>query len=261
MNAIQRVVANNLSSALIMEDDLDWDVRIKSQMVDFAKGVRALTQPLASSGEYIDPTFGINASVDQVKPLDYDIRPDTAPFTIPPVANPYGDSWDLLWLGHCGAHFPVPEETIPKGRYVIMSDQTVPSLKHLTASHDEMRDQYEDHTRVIHHAMLPICSFAYAVSQCGARRILQEIGIESFTGPYDNMLLDFCRRHTCMTSQPQYFNHWRPAGSGDRDSELNNAPNGLYRDKGSSENIRMSARLNTHHILDGDAAFEDQFPD
>jgi hypothetical protein len=47
LNAMQTVVEQELGSALVLEDDLDWDVRIKEQMKDFAKSVRTLTQPLA----------------------------------------------------------------------------------------------------------------------------------------------------------------------------------------------------------------------
>ena len=261
MNAMQHIVANNLSSALIMEDDLDWDVRIKAQLIDFAKGVRALTQPLAGSGRYIDPTLETRSSADQIKPLGYDLTPESAPSTTPTVKSPYGDNWDILWLGHCGVRFPAPGQTIPKGRYAIRNDETVPSFAHRITLHNEVKENYDDHTRIIHHAMGPICSFAYAVSQRGARRILQEIGIESFTGPYDNLMAAFCDRHTCITSQPQYFNHWRAAGNGDRDSEINGFGNGQFRDKGFSENIRMSVRQNTQRILNGAKRLQDQFPD
>lgn len=37
MNAIQIIVARGLGSALVLEDDVDWDVRLKTQMVTFAK--------------------------------------------------------------------------------------------------------------------------------------------------------------------------------------------------------------------------------
>ena len=260
MNALQSVVANNLSSALIMEDDLDWDIRIKSQMVDFAKGTRALTQPLVGGG-YADPTLATRASARDVTPLDHDIYPDTAPSTTQAILSPYGDNWDVLWVGHCGVRFPAPDQTIPKGRYAIFNDDTVPTFHHRKTLHEEVHIQYRDQTRIIHHAMGPICTFAYAVSQRGARRILQEIGIESFRGPYDNLMAGFCDRHTCITSQPQYFNHWRAAGSGDRDSEINGFGNGQFREKGFSENIRKSTRLNVHRFLDGASEFDDQFPD
>lgn len=261
MNALQRVVANNISSALILEDDVDWDMRIKSELFEFAKGVRALTQPLKGSEGYADPTFETRASADEITPLNYDLTPESAPNTIDPITSPYGDHWDLLWVGHCGVRFPRPEQTIPKGRYVIEDDETVLSFEHRNTLHDEIKEQYKDHTRIISHAMGPICTLGYAVSQLGARRILQKIGVDSFTAPVDNLLADFCDHYTCMVSQPQYFNHWRAPGSGDRDSEINDMANGQFREVGYSDNIRQSVRMNSHRILDGASDFVDQWPD
>ena len=260
MNAIQSIVSNNLSSALIMEDDLDWDVRIKAQLSDFSRGVQALTQPLSGSGGYVDPTLETRASAKDVTPLGYDLTPNSAPSTSEPQLSPYGDNWDVLWLGHCGVRFPAPDQTIPKGRYLVSEDETVPSFRHRKTLHEEIQQQYKEHDRIIHHAMGPICTFAYAVSQRGARRILQEIGLQSFHGPYDNLMAGFCDRHTCITSQPQYFNHWRAPGSGDRDSEINGFGNGQFRERGFSENVRFSVRLNIHRLLDGSKELEDQYP-
>ncbi|KAL9081935.1 MAG: hypothetical protein Q9159_006876 [Coniocarpon cinnabarinum] len=259
MNVIQHVVKNNLSSALILEDDVDWDVRIKPQLAAFAMGSRALTQPLTGGG-YIDPTLSTRASADDVSPLNYDLTPGNAPTTTQPVLSPFGDNWDVLWLGHCGVRFPAPGQTIPKGRYIIEDDKTVPNFKVRNTIHDEVRQQYKDHTRAIHHAMGPICTFAYAVSQRGARRILKEIGIDSFHGPFDNVMAAFCDRHTCITSQPQYFSHWRPRGSENRDSDIN-AGSDAFREKGHSVNIRQSVKLNALRIIDGSNVLEDQYPD
>lgn len=36
------MVEEGIQTALIMEDDADWDVLLKSQMVEFARGVRYL---------------------------------------------------------------------------------------------------------------------------------------------------------------------------------------------------------------------------
>jgi hypothetical protein len=51
LNAIQAVVEQDMGSALVLEDDLDWDIRLKEQIIAFGKGVRALIQPLSTSFE------------------------------------------------------------------------------------------------------------------------------------------------------------------------------------------------------------------
>jgi hypothetical protein len=60
-----------------MEDDVGWDIRLLSQMPEFAKGVRALS------------------NISLTKPQD----------------SPYVDDWDVLWPGNCGdGGYPWPED-------------------------------------------------------------------------------------------------------------------------------------------------------
>lgn len=117
------MVRRNLSSALILEDDADWDVRLRNQLQDFALSSRTLTQPLARSeqGRYADVTYPhpSDTSPSSVEDITFDSRPRT----VVPVTSPYGDEWDVLWLGHCGMHFPFNDgKLIPKGR-VVQDDQ------------------------------------------------------------------------------------------------------------------------------------------
>jgi len=68
MNVFQKMVHEKVSSALIFEDDADWDVALKEQLVQFARGSRFIT----------------NTSEDAFS------------------HSPYGNDWDMLWIGHCG---------------------------------------------------------------------------------------------------------------------------------------------------------------
>lgn len=67
LDLLKYVIGADLESAFIVEDDVDWDVDIKAQMRLVSDGVRDYT-----AMEESDTT-------------------------------PYGDEWDVLWLGHCGA--------------------------------------------------------------------------------------------------------------------------------------------------------------
>ena len=87
-----------------MEDDADWDVRIKSQVRDYAKGSQMLLQPLkGTTDKFLDPTHdghhGRGATNFYLDEFSKVCEANT---------SPYGDvdRWDLLWLGHCGGHFP-----------------------------------------------------------------------------------------------------------------------------------------------------------
>lgn len=106
-----------------MEDDGDWDVRIRDQLQDFALSSHALTQPLAGTkhGGYADITYP--KPPDTLPSSVPDLEFDRLPVTVAPASSPYGDEWDVLWLGHCGMHFPFTDRNVvPKGR-VVQFDQ------------------------------------------------------------------------------------------------------------------------------------------
>ena len=56
------------------------------------------------------------------------------PLTVPSIEHLtsllYGSDWDILWLGHCGAHSPSPSPSHPN-RVTIPDDITVPEPQHL----------------------------------------------------------------------------------------------------------------------------------
>jgi hypothetical protein len=213
MDAIRMVVQQNLSSVLILEDDADWDVRLKDQMRDLALASQALTQPLESDpSSYADPTYPVPA--DPATLPTGDLAFDNLPKTVPPKNSPYGDYLDFIWVGQCGMRFPTLKQKIPKGR-VVQKDITVPEKSYLSTitNPDPLTAQYPDHTRVVHHVSEGICSLGYAITQAGARRLLHDIGLFDVTAPYDILLRQFCegsggrKYHNCLTMQPSLFNH------------------------------------------------------
>ena len=261
---LDRIVQRNISTALITEDDADWDASIKSQMRDFALSSRALTQPLASNpASYADPTYKFfdNAATAQEMHL-----PDS-PATVNPTSSSYGDEWDILWLGHCGDIFP-NASGIAKGRVVHLNDMTVPEYQHLRfpLSAPELQSHYPPHTRIVHHSHEGICSLMYAVNQASARSILYEMGVVKFSDPFDGMLRDIRegsterRKHTCLTVLPQLFNHHRAAGPMSTDSDTSNHGDEIGEEP-VAEMIRWSTRMNLARILMGETVLQDQFPD
>jgi GR25 family glycosyltransferase involved in LPS biosynthesis len=264
LNAVKAVVDQNLTTALLIEDDVDWDVNIKSQLQQFALGVRALTTPRLD-GTFADPTYP--SPRDNSDPVD--ISYSSLSPTIPVVDSPYGNGWDVLWLGHCGNSFPDKERdrNIPRGR-VIINDHTVPSTQHYVIDYgsDELVVRYPNHTRAISHTGNPACSLAYAVTQKAARRILYEFGLKSFYAPFDLMLRLWCdgrdgrKVRGCYTVQPQYFNHYRPVGRTRYYSDINE-----WEDKHNSQaftnNIRWSMRMNLEKLTEGESDLVDQYPD
>ena len=271
-----RIVEYNLTTALVMEDNADWDVRIRDQLRNFSLAAQALIQPLSyDTTTFADPTYPTPSNTTEDHP-QRDIYFDHLPPTSPPIYSPYGDGWDVLWLGHCGVRFPntsleawaADSRKHAKGRTVQLNDETVPETRHLDllSQDDDIRTLYPPHTRIVHHPMGSICSVAYAVTQAGAQRILYQMGIKAFTNPFDIMLREYCDGtngmdyHNCLTVQPQLFSRHHAAG---RTSSFTDVPEhgDEINGKPSTVNIRWSARMNLEALLKGRLDFEDQFPD
>ncbi|RFU28210.1 hypothetical protein B7463_g8131, partial [Scytalidium lignicola] len=211
----QSVLENGLSSALIMEDDVDWDIRIKQQMMDFARGTRALSDiPLTE-----------------------------------PQHSPYGDDWDILWPGHCGETLHPRENTT----YVISDDETVAPKAH--QSWLKALKNYPEGTRIIHKAGAPICTFAYAVSYKGAQKIMAASAVNGRSMPYDNELAFFCKDEAlgvkCVSVEPMLFMHHKAAGKVNKDSDIQYGDPNEEREKGVTDQIVISTRLNIEKLITG----------
>lgn len=261
-----------------MEDDMDWDVRLKPQLELAAAGARAIMSALP------DALFPTGRA---------------SPSSQPPV-SPYGDDWDVLWLGHCGEPFPedLPEnQNLPDSdggfqamarKWTILNDATVPPPSRLTglvdfAAHGPPR------TRWVHVSAAPICSFAYALSRAGARKVLYEmsVGDGGLVAPFDNALAGMCRRAVgswsgalgaregaaaagdedgagglgakCVSVTPPLFFHHKARGLVKGDSDIQEYGGGgigeedmpEVRERGSTENIMWSARLNLANMIAG----------
>ncbi|KAG6003756.1 hypothetical protein E4U21_001759 [Claviceps maximensis] len=275
MDAIQEVVRRNLTSALILEDDVDWDVRIREQLRDFALSSRALIQPLrrGQSGLgldmslYADPTYPhpADGTPGEASHLDFHSLPNT----VEPTVTPYGDSWDVLWLGHCGMSFPFADNpTMAKARVVKQDDASVAPKKDLWSLNKPfgLLDEYPAHTRVVHHSQEGVCSLAYAVSRGGARKMLRELALKPATDAFDILLRFYCEgsadrsKQECLTVNPTLFSHYRPVGPVGASSDIGNHGDG-YRQRAVTDMIRLSTRLNAGVILDGSTDYVDQFPD
>ena len=250
---------------MIIEDDGDWDVRIREQLHDLALATQALSQPLSplSRGDGLR-----HSRRSQMAGKEYEIDFDKLPQTLLPEHSPYGDNWDLLWLGHCGTTLPKAKGATPAERVVKMNDPTVPQKKFLTNNlvANDLGD-YPDHTRVTHYAAMGLCTQAYAITQAGARDVMMSVGINQMT-TIDFGLREWCDGsngrdpHHCLATQPALFQPHRKAGSQTGDSDIDTAAHGTgIRAKAMTEVIRWSTILNLKTLLGGGGDFGDQYPD
>ena len=235
-------------------------------MRDFAKASRLLLQPLpGTSDRFLDPTHP--QPKDDETPQDFDIRSN---ITSEPSTSPYGDlsRWDILWLGHCGCLFPkASDNNVPLGRAVISNDTTVPEPQHVKMQFgdSELVQTYPAHTRVVSRAWRNSCTVGYGLSLPGAGRLLYELSVRKMSGPTDLMMQSLCQGtdnrplHTCLSVQPQLFQHHRPVG--DKASFSDITDHGGYNEKAYTRNVKWSTRLNLRKLLDGVTDYVDLFKD
>ncbi|KAI9696152.1 MAG: hypothetical protein M1820_008293 [Bogoriella megaspora] len=194
LNALRWFVDSGLETALIMEDDVDWDIHLRTvQVPKVAAAVRQLTN--SNAGYWGHP-----------------------------------DNWDILWLGHCGDINSAEKFNNPNVTKLSFVDDTLPSREKM---HPDMRTfldrlGIERDIRMVHKTVFPLCSFAYAVTQESARKMLDPriAGKEKEGGcmAYDVRLCEVCRDlgFACWSSNPELFHHMEAP------SEIANVNLGLH---------------------------------
>ena len=191
---LKAFLETGLETALVFEDDVDWDIRLRTQQIPLAqKAAQSLSK---SRG--------------------------------PMVAYPWGtaEDWDLLYLGHCGDYFNDLPDGVGVGHHhphhlndiphVTYEDLTMPlrtDIHPFTASLLTALMVPEQH-RVLHKSKWPLCSFGYAVTRAGAEKILTEVAppkedISRDLIAYDAALLAGCRDGymKCYSVNPELFHH------------------------------------------------------
>lgn len=234
-------------------------------MQNFARASRLHVQPrIGTRDQYLDPTNPRVSQNEQPNDLSLSDQVKT------PTTSPYGDlnRWDLFWLGHCGTRFPdASYPSVPLGR-VAYTDDSVPESQHIgiQVGDDKLFTQYPNHTRVVHRAAFSVCSLAYAVSLPGARRMLYEFGVNRLSNAMDLMLNSMCegidgrKMRTCLSVQPELFQHHRAVGDKGTESEISSSHQG-YNPTAYTRNVRWSTRLNFAKLVDGETDYIDSYPD
>ncbi|KAI4224990.1 MAG: hypothetical protein L6R36_004259 [Xanthoria steineri] len=227
MQAAHNIVNNRLSSALVFEDDSDWDISFRSQLVNFALGSQWLLNTPSGATPH----------------------------------SPYGDGWDLLWLGHC-ALAPIKDD--PRRVLFENDPSTTPFTHRFNLGEIPDMAHYDNTTRIMYTSDGGTCLYAYALSYRGAQKILFYLSMSYYHGPVDFGIHDMCHDHSrafrCIGVFPQIVDSHRGAGSSSKDSDISKGDE-VDRKKGFSFNIVRSTRLNVEHLIDGQLSkIESQWP-
>ncbi|EUC42100.1 glycosyltransferase family 25 protein [Bipolaris oryzae ATCC 44560] len=237
LNVYQKMVQNQIQSALIIEDDADWDVLLKLQMLSFSRGVRAIQ----------------NSTL--------------------PLHSPYGDSWNLLTLGHLG----VNNKPHKSGKYYVThNDPTViPESRRIIRRKPDLSAEKlkGNHTRVIMEVNKLTGTGAYALSLRGAARLLYDQSLLPNAQSIDVAIQELCRHDGnwpepfCLGAYPMIFGLYRAIGALDRDSDrkvedskkesgYSGQRSKLMRKKGESKFTVFPVSLNLRGLLQQETKFQ-----
>ena len=150
---------------IVLENDADWDVNIRESTPQIAKAMADLTG--GNSTQY-----------------------------------PWGENWDLLAVGHCGAG------SVPDDGYRVVFDEHVGPAKEHQALWPANKDLPE-HSRFIHKTSGACCAYGYAVNKRGLRKLYE---LEMQPGHLMDLdIAGWCGRGklNCFAVTPELFHHQR----------------------------------------------------
>lgn len=268
------MVVNNIGSALIMEDDADWDTRLREQLHDFSKASRYLGAVAARENTNTSTharDFGKhNSSTFSAPRLSFNEIDNVA------ATSPYGDNWDILWLGHCGVRMPHNDgfsDNVTHHTYLAKHDDptAAPFSQQSTLANSVWNIellQEPDHTRFYHHAVKGVCLQGWAISLRGARRLLYELEFLQNMTPIDIAMKWFCdnnfskQENICISTQPSLFQQYKPRGTAAKDSNMHGDNwNDYIREVGTSQGIQWSVRNHALEVMEGQTVFQDAYVD
>ncbi|KAL4879976.1 hypothetical protein BJY04DRAFT_88488 [Aspergillus karnatakaensis] len=164
---------------------------------------------------------------------------------------PYGHSWDVLWVGLCAETWDKHFDT------VYLDDPTACPPNKYTGLAKAPMERLSKGQRVVFRSGAPICTFAYALTREGAKKVLLDVG-GGKDQAFDIALMNGCRERnlTCISVLPELFHHHTPGMMGPS-SLVNgggqNSGEDIEVEMGHTENILKSARC---HALWGKPCLE-----
>ncbi|KAL9582186.1 MAG: hypothetical protein Q9212_003440 [Teloschistes hypoglaucus] len=188
-----RAMEAGWSTTLIIEDDADWDIALRDQLQTFANRTRTLSNAGRNESAWV--------------------KSET------PTHSPYGDDWDLLWLGNCA----VP--TAPDDAQAFSGE----------GSGDSAQTHY---VFLVRGGMS--CLYGYAVNHRSVRTLMG--WLLDVDEPTDFAASKYCEHFRCIAVWPELIGSHKPAGPHSKDSSISDTDDG-WRDQGESRNIVHSAVL------------------
>lgn len=176
LNALRWFLDSGLDTALILEDDVDWDIHLRTIQV-----------PLASEN--------LRSLLDSDRSYWSDLS-----------------KWEILYLGHCGDFFDA--DKFDDLQHRVYQDDTLLPHRRMHSHTKDFLDKLglEEGQRIIHRSKWPLCTFGYAVTRASAHRILNDLAAKETEGgceAFDVRILEACRDldYQCYSANPELFHH------------------------------------------------------
>jgi hypothetical protein len=183
LHALSYFLTTTHSTALILEDDTDFSLHIR--LIQIPLLAAAIRELFNTASTFIP---------------DHNDYP-----------NFWGPTrtWDILYPGHCD---DLPSSLYTSHSSLTYSDPTSPPahLLHPDTQNFLAALNVPGGQRIVHRALYPFCTFAYAVNRASAERILQEFRREKEGGisAFDVQLLQACRDGwACWSLGSEVFHH------------------------------------------------------
>ena len=238
---LRRMLDENIATSLVLESDADWDMRIKASMVGFRDGVKAVLDSIPSVSA---PRSNTKHARDLSTSLSM-------------TDGPYGQNWDLLWIGHCGAqasrYYPYHDPSAADSQHSWSYEAPPPEIQYRPAQ-----------TRLVFQVSDIVCTTGYAISNRGARKL--ENLYPSADHEVDIWLRAVCAEEpgiVCLSSFPQMFSmaYNSPSNIGDNSAGAQGSSD--PKDWGGGPGVQISARVNAALGLAGKGpdAWKKEWPD
>lgn len=220
-------LSSDYETALFFEDDVDFDVGIKSQM------------------EIISDTLLSHISKDLRPDHEDGLLKETHTVVTP---YPYGkDGWDVFWIGHYGVEFTKESQMIP------YTDPHALPWDHLTSKYNNyyelLRAEYavqpKKQAQQLMLSTAPIGTYAFALTRATAQGLvpkLRDMRVQQF----DLALHDTCKDLDlrCIAPVPALMHHHRVTGNSEGKSNLS-----WWRERHKyTYNVQWSARCNAARV-------------
>jgi len=231
LNVLSDIVTSGVSSALILEDDADWDIFLKPQLQEFARGALQL-------------------------------QVDSSTHT-----SPYGDDWDMMQLGGCEFR----QANHDNRYYLIEEDATVIPLENRHAQWFGPEEiPALNNTRTVFKYGYGTCTTSYAITAAAARKLLSSISLppnveeSAIDRKYGRMCAHMAGEVplNCYAVYPPLMGMHRFAGSTKADSDvLDSDDEEEYDHPEYTLDIQFSTSMNVAALNAGASVVEAQCPD